>query len=76
MPYRKSSWRCFAYRLRHCCISDGHWQSRQVEKVAAGHQVRGGGVWEDQNAWRALITYHRPLAKPDAAFGACLCGET
>lgn len=42
MPNRKSSWRCFACGLRHCCISDRHWQSRQVEKVAVGHQVWEG----------------------------------
>lgn len=64
----------FACGLRHCRIlSDRRWQSRQEEKVAAGHQIWGSE--KDQNAWKGLITNLRPLAQPDAAFGACLYGE-
>lgn len=74
-PVGSPSGGTFACGLRQCRIlSDSRWQSRQEEKVAAGHQI--WGTAKDQNAWKALITYLRPLAKPDAAFGTCLCGET
>lgn len=34
------------------------------------------GAWNSQNVCRVLGISPGPLAKPDAACGACLCGET
>lgn len=46
---------------------------RKPGKGAADHQV--WGPWNNESAGGALVTSHGPLAKRDAALGACLCGR-
>lgn len=73
-PIGSYSSRCFCIGLRHCCIlGDSQWQSRQARE--SGSWPSSSGAWNNQNVCWVLSTCNGPLAKPDAAFGACLYGE-